>query len=804
MLVMLSCGYALGVGSQLAWAVLPGIPLLLASAVPLSIALFMSWRSAHHRRYRSVTAVLAGIHIGLACAAWQAGSVLQARLPGELAGSDHLVEVLVLSLQQHADGGQLFRVRIDELPWRPGPRSMFGWQLRVSTRDAIAALPGERWLMTVRLKPPRASQNPGSGDFERYLFGERVVATGYLREDGELRRVSPAAGWAALRLQLLSHALPLLGDGPGDLASGDDERFARAVLPALVLDERSLLSSPQWRVLADTGTAHLVAISGLHVALLWGALLWACSLLLRRRSDTLKYRAASVLPALAIAWSYAAIAGMPLPALRATIMLAVASVFLLFAAQVPVWRVWLAAVVAVLVLDPLSVHASGFWLSFGAVALLLLLNDLRCRARGQVAAGKAAAAVSMAAVAVRMQAMLSLMLAPLLVALFGAASVSSVVANIPAIPLVNLLALPAALAGFCLAPIAPRLADPLLWFAEEMLALLWTMLVRIDGVGFWAPLQAFGAEPVSLVAAMLVLPVLLYARRWALRLAALAVLLLAWPVAAPVPTGTARTCVLDVGQGLAVFVRTSQHALLYDVGPAWGESDAGASVVVPAVRALGARRLDLLVVSHDDVDHAGGLVSVIDALPPATLLFGDSRSALRAGHSGTLCNQRRDWRYDGVHVTVFPGDTHGNDNDRSCVLRVDAGGRALLVPGDSSARRELALLEHWGASLAANVLVAGHHGSRSSSSLTFLHRVAPQAVVFSAAHRSRFGHPHPVVLERVSRLGASAHVTGEHGAVCLDLGVQEPPVLRSWRPDTRRYWHGPAPAGDNGRGRALW
>jgi competence protein ComEC len=802
MLAMMSCGYVLGVLSQLAWVVVPSKPLLTASAVPVLLAFVLLRRGGQHRLHPAVIPAVVGLVIGIASATWHAESVLQARLPADLAGSDHVVDAQVVSLQQYADGGQLFRLRIDALPWRPGLRSPFGWQLRVATREAIAALPGERWRMTVRLKPPRAAQNPGSGDFERYLFGERVVASGYLRDDGEFRRIAGASGWAALRLGLLEHALPLLGDGPGDLATGDDERFARAVLPALVLDERSLLSSPQWRVLADTGTAHLVAISGLHVALLWGALLWVGSLLLRRRADALKYRAASVLPALVVAWGYAALAGMPLPALRATIMLAVASVFLLFAAQVPVWRVWLASVAAVLVLDPLSVHASGFWLSFGAVALLLFLNDLRLRAASRVRHRHAAIAV--AVTALRMQATLSLLLAPMLVALFGAASVSSVVANMPAIPLVNLLALPAALAGFCLAPIAPVIADPLLALAESVLALLWTLLVWIDDIRLWSPLQAFGAGTVSLAVAMLALPVVVCARQWSLRAAVLAMMFLAWPIAPPVATGKARACVLDVGQGLAVFVKTARHALLYDAGPVWGERDAGASVVVPAVRALGAGGLDLLVVSHDDVDHAGGLASVLDALPTRELVAGDARTLQGVAHPGMLCDQRRDWRYDGVRITVFPGDAAGNDNDRSCVLRVDATGRALLVPGDSSVRRELSLLEAWGALLAADVLVAGHHGSRSSSSLTFLYRIAPEAVVFSAAHRSRFGHPHPAVVERVAGLGASSHITGEEGAVCFDLDAQTPPLLRGWRYQNQRYWRGPERSGDSGRGMPLW
>lgn len=787
MLVLLSGGFAAGVVSQLGWPVLPWTPPLYVALVLLLVALFAASGAPLSCRLfmQQLAAASAGCALGIAYAAVHAQSVLEARLPVEMVGEEVVIDGTIIAVQQHADGGQLFRIGVLRVPWKQYEASWPGWQLRITSRLPVAALPGEQWRMTVRLKRPRAAQNPGVADFERYLLGERVIATGYLRDGGEWRRLRAATGWGALRLSLLEHALPLLGDGPGDLADGDDERFARAVLPALVLDERSLLSSSQWRVLADTGTAHLVAISGLHVALLWGALLWMAALILRRRPDTLRYRAAMVLPALAMAFAYAALAGMPLPALRATVMLTVASVFLVVGGQIPVWRVWLAAVAVVLVMDPLSVHASGFWLSFGAVAVLLLLNDLRFRS----AQASTLPAWGVAAwQGMRMQTQLSLLLAPMLVALFGAASVSSVLANAPAIPLVNLLALPAALAGFCLAPVAPLVADPLLDFAGWVLAVLWFMLVVIDAVDAWAPLQAFGAGVTAVSIAAIALPVLIFAAAASLRVAALAMLVLAWPVALPVAHGVAQACVLDVGQGLAVFVRTAKHALLYDTGPAWGERDAGASVVVPVARALGATALDLLVVSHDDLDHAGGVASVLDALPAREVLVGDVRTLARTRSAGSVCSQRRDWWFDGVRVSLFPGVGDGHDNDKSCVMRVAASGGALLVPGDSTQRRELALLEMWGGELAADVLVAGHHGSRTSSSATFLHQVAPQSVVFSAAHGNRFGHPHASVVERVRRHGLSQQITGVGGAVCFALSPDGAPKPQGWRAVTHRFW----------------
>lgn len=780
MLIAAGAGFVAGVASQLLWPALPAHGALSLLALALAA---LACRASGNRR--ALAASVAGAALGMALAAVHGDAVLRARLPAFLEGVDQVVEGEIVAVQRQADGGVLLQVKAGRLPWGPHARLMPDWRLRISSRDGIAALPGERWRLPVRLRRPHASQNPGVADFERYLFGERVVATGYLRDTSPAVRVAQASGWAAWRLLLLENVLPLLGDGPGDIAADEAQRFARAVLPALVLDERSLLSPAQWRLLADTGTAHLVAISGLHVALLWGALVWIAAVVLRRRADTLRYRAAIALPALALAVAYAALAGMPLPALRAVLMLVVATAFLLGNGQVPGWRVLLAAAVFVLLVDPLSVHASGFWLSFGAVALLVLLNDLRLRPAGTVSTPWP---VRAAAAGLRMQVLLSLLLAPLLVGLFGAASSSSVVANIPAIPLVNLVALPLALPGFLLAPWWPALANLLIDGATAALDLLWRGLELVDSVSWLSPLQVHAAEPLHVVSTLVALTVLLLAANRSLRLAAAALLLLAWPVPEPLPTGTAHACVLDVGQGLAVAVRTSRHAVLYDAGPAWGERDAGAAVVVPAARALGVRDLDLLVLSHDDADHAGGAASVTQALRPGQVRVGDPRSLARTGVPGRLCDRRETFDLDGVRFVLLPGDMHGSDNDRSCVLHVDAAGSRLLVPGDSTRRRELALLETWGDAMGAEVLVAGHHGSKSSSSATFLHRVAPETVLYSASRGNRFGHPHAEVVARVRRTGAAMHETARSGALCFRLVPGAAPRVEAWRGRVRRFW----------------
>lgn len=780
MLLAMCAGFVAGVATQPTWPVLPdGYGLLLAGLLAV-VCVVASRDSAH----RAAALAAVGLALGIGWSALAAQAVIDARLPAQRAIQDDRIEGVVRSARLHADGGMTWVIAVEQLPWHGHPGD---WTLRVSSRFPAPPQVGERWQLTVRLKPPHASQNPGGADFERYLLGERTVATGYLRDGGEHRRLASASGLAAWRARLLDAALPLLGSGAGDIAGDDAQRFARAVLPALVLDERSWLAPAQWRLLADTGTAHLVAISGLHVALLWGGVLWLATLLLRRRAGTLRYRALPVLLALSAAVAYAALAGMPLPAARATLMLAAVSVLVLRDGRAPGWRVLLLASAVVLAVDPLAVHGAGFWLSHGAVAMLLLLADLH--RRRPPAPDWLRRVVRGSWLAVRGQAALSLMLAPLLFALFGSASLSSVAANMPAIPLVNLLALPAALAGFLLAPFAPALADPCLDFAAAVLALLWKLLAWMDGPEALSPLAAPGFTTAGVLLFAIAVGALALVRGVALCLAAAALAMLAWPVAPAVPRGEAEVCVLDVGQGLAVAVRTARHSLLYDAGPSWsGESDAGRAVVVPALRALGVRQLDLMLLSHHDIDHDGGAASVVAAMRPRDIVVGDLRSQVDG--KGRRCERAWQQELDGVRLSWLPGAERGADNDRSCVLRIVAGKHAVLLPGDITARRELELAAAFPApdALAADVLVAPHHGSRSSGTLTFMHRVSPRDVVYSAGYRSRFRHPHPATLATARRLGARTHLTAESGATCFRLRPDVAPRLVALRARERRFW----------------
>jgi competence protein ComEC len=276
------------------------------------------------------------------------------------------------------------------------------------------------------------------------------------------------------------------------------------------------------------------------------------------------------------------------------------------------------------------------------------------------------------------------------------------------------------------------------------------------------------------------------------------------------PPGAARLLVLDVGQGTAALVETASHALVYDTGPRYSEtSDAGSRVLAPVLRARGVRTLDGVVVSHQDADHSGGAQSLL-AVVPATKLW----SSLPATHpllqeaqpaaQVVRCLAGMAWTWDGVRFEMLHppaaiyADEQARTNDRSCVLRVVAGGATALLTGDIEARSEALLLQSAAAdALHADVLLVPHHGSRTSSTTAFIAAVAPVHAVITAGYRNRFGHPRADVLARYRAGGASVIRTDEAGAVVVELGAQremDAVAVRGWRAAHRRYWHDvPAP-----------
>ncbi|MCA1977911.1 MAG: DNA internalization-related competence protein ComEC/Rec2, partial [Thiobacillus sp.] len=474
------------------------------------------------------------------------------------------------------------------------------------------------------------------------------------------------------------------------------------------------------------------------------------------------------------ATAYALLAGFQVPAQR--------TLFMLLALAAAYWGrrearpftalVW--ALFAVLLIDPWAVISAGFWLSFGAMAAILWVSFGRVGMPGRLAGW------------IAVQGAVTLALAPALLLLFQQVSLISPLANAIAIPLVSGLVTPLALLGV----IVPQLWQAAAW----LLAHLGSLLAWMSALP-WATSARPAPDGWALALALVGTVWILLPRGFPLRaLGALLWLPLLFPARASLAPGDFVADVIDVGQGTSVLIRTARHALLYDTGPAFANSDAGERTVVPHLRATGVGELDGLIVSHDDNDHSGGLASVLRDVPTGWLLHGLPAASplLASAPAPRRCVRGQRWEWEGVRFEILNPPPAAwreggrRDNDFSCVLRVSRGARSLLVTGDAERRGELELLES-DAPLAATVLVAGHHGSRTSSLAEFVARVRPQQVVFTVGYRNRFGHPHPQVAARFREAGGRILRSDRDGLIRFRFGEAGVEATQ-YRSTQRRYW----------------
>lgn len=713
--------------------------------------------------------------LGFAWAAWRADLRLAERLPGHWQGVDIDLVGVVADLPHANARGERFVLDVGEVLTPGAPRLGRVQLVRYRARDAApqpTIRAGERWRLTVRLRIPHGTHNPHGFDLEAWTLEQGITASGYVRERPTPERLvaraaTPAAWIASTRETIRNRIDTVLGEAP----------YA-GVVAALVIGDQRAIPHEQWRAFTRTGVNHLLSISGLHVTMIAALAGWLVAFAWRRwprAAERLPARQAGLLAAVLAAIGYAMLAGFQVPAQRTLFMLVVLAIAFWGRREPRPFSALLWALAAVLLIDPWAVLSAGFWLSFGAMGAILWVTFGRVAVPDKLRGW------------LTVQAAVTLALAPALLLLFHEVSLVSPLANAVAIPVVSWLVTPLALLGV-VAPASWQLAAGLMdWLG---LALAWASELP------WAVATRRAPEPVALLLAVIGVAWLLLPRGFPFRaLGAVLWLPLLLPPADTPASGAFRADVIDVGQGTAILIRTAKHALLYDTGAAFVDTDAGDRIIVPYLRASGVGELSAVIVSHDDSDHSGGLRSVLRDLPTGWLLHAlPAGSALLNGAPAPRrCVRGQRWQWDGVRFAVLnpppAAFALGNrrDNDFSCVLKVSAGAHSLLITGDAERRGELELLES-DADIAATVLVAGHHGSRTSSMPEFVERVRPRHVVFTVGYRNRFGHPHPQVTTRFR--GLDSHILRSDRAGLIRLAFGEAGVAASeYRPTHRRYWH---------------
>lgn len=737
--------------------------------------------------------VVAGVILGGAFAAgffyaaWRAELRLADALPPAWEGRDIRVTGVVAALPQLTERGVRFDFDVESVA-TPGARvpkriRLFWYQQAPAANEAgeDEALPnpmrlhaGERWQLTVRLKRPHGTANPHGFDYEAFLLEHGIRATGYIRKDPNnfrLTRMVYRPGYLVERArdEIAQRMRRALADAPYG-----------GVLVALAIGDQGAIPQAQWRVFTRTGVNHLMSISGLHVTLfaglLFGAAYWAW-----RRSARLTQRMparkVALIAGVSGAAAYTVLTGFAVPAQRTLYMVAAAALATWSGRQGSPSRVLAFALAVVVLFDPWAVLAAGFWLSFGAVAVILYVASHRLGRRGWLRE------------AMQVQWAVTLGLVPMLLILFQQVSVVSPLANALAIPLVSFVVVPLTLAGALL-----PLDFPLQFAHGAMSACMAGLTVLSEAPAtVWQqhapPLWAAAGAGIGVVW-------LLAPRGFPARWVGAAAMLPLFAAAPPTPLpATLDATVLDVGQGLAVVLRTANHAVLYDTGPRFGaDVDSGSRIVLPYLRAAGIRQLDGMIVSHADNDHAGGAISVLDGVPVDWVLSSLPEDHPILGHAARSlrCVAGQRWEWDGVAFEVLHPEPEDyaekrKGNDRGCVLKASAGSQSLLIAADIEARAEREVLAGYRERLKASVLIVPHHGSKTSSTEDFVAAVEPEWAVFTVGYRNRFGHPKPEVVARYAARGSGLLRTDAAGAIRFVFGAGAP-VPQEYRKQNPRYW----------------
>ncbi|MEM6707691.1 MAG: DNA internalization-related competence protein ComEC/Rec2 [Pseudomonadota bacterium] len=629
---------------------------------------------------------------------------------------------------------------------------------------------GDRVWVRARVRPIRRPTNQSGQNTEARLY-----AAG-LRIEGRVLGGFPSA--VVAQESLVDRALHGSVDRLRESASAFLVRARhREWLQAVLLGQRSALARDQWQLLSRTGTVHLLVVSGLHVGIV-SALGWLVGRSVARVLPWLRDPSTLGLGCAIVASGlFVAVSGFGVPAQRAWLMAAAAAYGHRSGRPATAVAALAVAAFVVLLLDPLAALSHGFWLSFSAVAVLLFWFGPRRRSR------------SLWRTLCEAQAIVAIGLLPLLLALDLPVSVSGPLANLVAVPLVSWLIVPAGLLALALSAVAPVLAESVLKLVDAGVGVLLFWLHKVETLELSAA-HALSLPPLAVVlfVGFVLLPNLGWAR-WQRAGAGFALALVLLPRDAVVAMGEFQVNVFDVGQGDAVLVRTREHRLLFDTGaPGFLGPSRTEAIILPAFKRLGVEALDALVISHDDADHAGGEAQILSAISVRWHLR--SRTGSDTGRA-FACRRGMRWSWDGVRfeflAPIVPG---GGSNADSCVLLVSnaTGSARLLLPGDIDRATEHRL--EWHDQKGELLLLAPHHGSRTSSSSAFVRRLAPSIVVFSASRFSRFGHPHSTVVERYRRVGARLVSTGVHGELrwysakpaelhserCATLAWQRPPA----------------------------
>lgn len=716
----------------------------------LVLALFRHWR-------------LMFFTMGLLWAICFASIRLADRLPEQLQGQLIPVEGKVIGLPRYDERKVRFDFAVSK-PDRDFPK-----KLRLSwffPKQQIKS--GQTWKFTVKLKKPHGRFNPDGFDYERWLFMQNIGATGYIKNKPQPKLIASTSVWHSF-----DSVRQTIADNMKELIADTDNI---GVIKALTIGERHDINKQRWQIFRNTGTVHLLAISGLHIGLVAGlAYLLMLNISLRFTVNSPQVIAAFF--AIMIAVLYSALAGFSLPTQRAVIMLAIAMIAISCQRNITSVNTLSLAMLAVLIFDPLAVLSAGFWLSFLAVALIVYSLAGRLGKAGYWPG------------ALKIHWVTALGLAPLLLFYFQQVSIIAPIANLVAVPVISLLIVPICLIAVLMMFFLPFLAEHLFLLVDKFLQGLWLVLSAMAELPFATITTSsvpFYAIPLALIGVFVLLSPRGIPARW---LGLILLLPLMFVNVKRPALGEVSMTLLDVGQGLSTVIETRNHVLVFDTGAKYSKYyNMGDAVVIPFLKSKGIKTVDTLIISHGDNDHIGGAESIINQSQVEKIIT--SVPEMLEPYTPVQCYAGQSWIWDQVNFDVLSPrqNLFVSENNNSCVLKVSSKQGSILLTGDTEKFAEDWLVKNAAEKLESQILIAPHHGSKTSSTYTFLKQVNPDIVLIPSGYRNRFNFPHQSVLKRYEEINARVMNVADEGAIVVE-SKNDAFIVNSTRLAQRKYWN---------------
>ena len=744
--------------------------------------------------------------VGFVWASCFAHDYLNSSLPSAWENQDITVVGTIDSLPFQVVEGQRFNFAVEQVEadrmnaeeQKQFPKKLsLSWYLNgavLPNTSAAIVRPGERWRFKVRLKRPHGTANPDGFDYEVWLLEQGIRATGAIRNDADATNNQRLNSFVWTVANLVERGRSLLRDRIHEALPGYP--YASVVVALVIGDQREIPQS-EWTVFNRVGIGHLISISGLHITMVAGlfsgllAFLWRRSFFMDLSLPLhVPVQKIAALAGALMAVLYVALAGFGVPSQRTMYMLLVVAVAIWTGRLSSFSLILCLALALVSLLDPWAVLSPGFWLSFGAVAVIIFAAGGQLQPAVDGRWQKIGREMRTAG---RTQYAVTIGLVPLTMLLFGQISLIGPVANAIAIPLVSFVITPLALAGSVFP--AP-LSAVLLKAAHCLIALLAWFLNYLSAFPAAVWTAALPSVAIFLLASIGIVWMLM-PKGWPMRwLGIICCLPIIFQKSIAVPGKELRVTALDIGQGMALLLETEHHRLLYDTGPTYSvDSDGGSRVILPYFKTHGINTLDMLMISHNDSDHSGGALSILKQLPVSLVSSSLSLDSpiIAQALQHRRCQAGQEWDWDGVHfevlqpVAVSYESNKWRPNARSCTLKVTTEHYSMLLPGDIEAIQEDELVNSIAEKLRADVLLAPHHGSGTSSTKAFLAAVRPSLAIFQVGYLNRYHHPKAEVFLRYADFGINRLRTDESGAITLQFGASL--QFSQFRQEHARYWY---------------